>query len=187
MSPRIVFAASLLAACAGKEPANTASGDEAPAAGEVKTNVEPMSPETPDPSEGEPVSGEVDASGPPVVGDWHTIDCGVEYPVELSLADDGSFELKDLVSPCPPNARCMWSGVVLRSGTWSAQGPTVTLTVEGEPRDLQSADMALSEVPSTVSLAHDSLKGANGCLYRKGAADRGFPVKGERVKTPPSK
>lgn len=173
----------LLAACANKEaPSSEAgSGDMAPEA-----PVAPAAPEAPEPVAAADAGDE--AAALPVVGTWHTVACGeVEYAQELVISEDGSFTYTDLVSPCPPNARCMWSGVVVRSGTWTAQGPTVSLSadggIEGQKDD---GPVALPELPGTVGLAHDSLKASDGCLYRRGPADRGFPMKGERVRVPDS-
>lgn len=180
-----------LAACGPKEapPGEATAGDMAPGGAEAAPADAGEAPA----AEADPVEldegAEADAPAPGV-GTWHTLDCGADYARELIVGEDGTFTHLDLVSPCPPNARCMWSGVVTRQGTWTVQGPTLTLTAGGEPEGLgdgASVGMAdLPELPTTVSLAHDGLKGADGCFYKRGPADRGFPARGERVRLPDS-
>ena len=146
---------------------------------EAKTAAEPAAADAADAADA--AAGDA----PPVVGDWNTVDCGgAAYARELSLMEDNTFEYRDLVSPCPPNARCMWSGVVVRSGTWSSQGLVVTLTPDDKVVGQQAEPVALAEIPSTIGFAHDGLKGSDGCFYRTGRADRGAPMKGERVPNP---
>ncbi|MCK6570521.1 hypothetical protein L6V77_05335, partial [Myxococcota bacterium] len=38
----------------------------------------------------------------------------------LTLSADGTWQGQDRVSPCPPDATCMWSGIVEHRGTWQA-------------------------------------------------------------------
>jgi hypothetical protein len=45
------------------------------------------------------------------------------------LAEDGSFTAEDRVSPCPPQVRCIWSGIIHRKGTFQRSGDTLSLSV----------------------------------------------------------
>ncbi|HTJ81103.1 MAG TPA: hypothetical protein VL400_05245, partial [Polyangiaceae bacterium] len=58
--------------------------------------------------------------------------CGSKrtYAREITFADGGTWTARDLVSPCPKDAKCVWSGIVERKGTSKLEGTTVTLTAE---------------------------------------------------------
>lgn len=51
-----------------------------------------------------------------------------KWVVELQFDAQGTFEKSDLVSPCPPNARCIWSGVVVNRGTYEVHGADLRLS-----------------------------------------------------------
>jgi hypothetical protein len=59
-----------------------------------------------------------------VVGEWSTV---IDYEVQFEFALDGTFVKRDLVSPCPPDAVCFWSGIVTNTGTWNVGGTAVNL------------------------------------------------------------
>lgn len=62
---------------------------------------------------------------------WASAPCtGRHYPRKILLQPGGTFHAWDLVSPCPPNARCVWSGIVERSGTWRLEDDVLHLVVE---------------------------------------------------------
>ncbi len=66
---------------------------------------------------------------------WSSASCGERgYERRITLREDGTYKGVDLVSPCPPNARCVWSGVIHYSGTWVAEGEDAVLT-ESEADD----------------------------------------------------
>ena len=68
----------------------------------------------------------------PLVGSWSSPSCGDrKYVRTLRFADKGAFSAQDLVSPCPPNAKCVWSGIVDRKGTYVVSGNQVKLAVDG--------------------------------------------------------
>ncbi len=50
-----------------------------------------------------------------------------KYRRDIVLSAGGSFSAQDLISPCPPNARCVWSGIVNSKGRWSEDNTSVTL------------------------------------------------------------
>lgn len=67
-----------------------------------------------------------------VVGTWASASCGDRtYPRHIDFAAGGTFSATDLVSPCPPQVVCVWSGIVHRTGRYSVDGDAITLTVSG--------------------------------------------------------
>lgn len=70
------------------------------------------------------------AAGGKLTGTWSSAACGDarKYAREITFHADGRFDATDLVSPCPPDARCVWSGLLNRSGTYATSGSTVKLT-----------------------------------------------------------
>jgi len=98
-------------------------------------------------------------------GTWHSMSCGERaYARELTFDAGGTYTGKDLVSPCPPNARCIWSGVVTFSGTWVVEGPEVVLT------ETASDNAAGVPRPARISYAGAPAEGA--CGYTSGIAPR---------------
>lgn len=55
------------------------------------------------------------------------------YEIEFAFGNDGTFTRTDLVSPCPADVMCFWSGIVTNSGKYTVSGSTVTLTYDGTP------------------------------------------------------
>ncbi|HUT77298.1 MAG TPA: hypothetical protein VM285_06415 [Polyangia bacterium] len=113
----------LLAAC-GSAGANGPAGDEP---------VPPTAPEPATPEAVEPAAvaegGGGDAAG--LVGAWENGSCGErKYRRRVELFADGRFAAVDEVAPCPPGARCVWSGIIRWQGTWSLEGRILTITVE---------------------------------------------------------
>jgi hypothetical protein len=73
-----------------------------------------------------------DAPAGSLLGTWMSPSCGErKYARQIDFADGGTFSSADLVSPCPPNARCVWSGIVNRRGTYSVSGGKIALTATG--------------------------------------------------------
>ena len=67
---------------------------------------------------------------PTPLGRFHSAACGSRnYARELEFRPDGTFSAKDLMSPCPLGANCVWSGIMERSGTFAVRDATITLTV----------------------------------------------------------
>ncbi|MCA9600279.1 MAG: hypothetical protein KC776_43545 [Myxococcales bacterium] len=46
---------------------------------------------------------------------------GRTYERVVTLGPDDKIEIADRVAPCPPGAACVWSGIVVRSGTYAAE------------------------------------------------------------------
>lgn len=64
-----------------------------------------------------------------LTGSWSTAD-GAKGAIErqLTLHADGQFVAADLVSPCPPDVQCVWSGIVDNAGAWAKRGATLRLS-----------------------------------------------------------
>lgn len=70
------------------------------------------------------------AQSPTALGRFLSTSCGSRnYAREIELRQDGTFTAKDLMSPCPLGASCVWSGIMERSGTFVVRDATLTLTV----------------------------------------------------------
>src|SRR5688572_27968113 len=74
------------------------------------------------------------APAPDLVGAWSSASCAERgYERRIELRPDGTFSAEDLVSPCPPGARCMWSGIVSCRGRWKNERVAIALTAEPVP------------------------------------------------------
>lgn len=101
---------------------------------------------------------------PSLLGTWLSPSCGERaYARSLTFDADGRFTAEDRVSPCPPGARCVWSGIVLRSGTFSVEGETVRLHAEEPAR--KGPGMPL---PDELTLTEG--------LVERGVGDGGVPI-----------
>jgi hypothetical protein len=66
-----------------------------------------------------------------LLGSWVSASCGErKYERQLSFEAGNRFASLELVSPCPPGARCVWSGIVQRLGTYEQKGTRVGLVVD---------------------------------------------------------
>ncbi len=75
------------------------------------------------------VSGEA-APSPSPVGEWSSPGCGERaYERRVALLEGGTFSGQERISPCPPGASCMWSGVHSFTGQWTLTGQNIALTV----------------------------------------------------------
>lgn len=91
-------------------------------------------PTNPPSTGGEPTTGgEPAPTAAPLHGaPWQSPTCGERtYPRTIELREDGSFLARDLVSPCPEGATCVWSGIVERAGTYAATADLITLVLAG--------------------------------------------------------
>ena len=72
-------------------------------------------------------AGPYEAVSSEIVGDWSGAG---DWEVQWTFAADGTFEKRDLVSPCPAGATCFWSGIVTNSGTWNIASSEIELSWE---------------------------------------------------------
>jgi hypothetical protein len=114
------------------------AGSSEPAAGPAQTSAETSVPTAtavevkPSASAAQPIatsSSHPTGSTAAVAGKYTSPSCDErKYPRELDLGADGQFTSRDLVSPCPPDRECYWSGVVQRKGTFTTNGASITLS-----------------------------------------------------------
>ena len=120
MVRRWFFAVLLLLSC------SRGGGSEPPPAVTVAPAAEAMTAPTSSPPVA--ISAEPESKlGPPGpgVGTYVGAACnGRSYERVVTLGSEGAIEVVDRVSPCPPGAQCVWSGIVVRSGKYSVRGPT---------------------------------------------------------------
>ncbi|MCK6520905.1 hypothetical protein L6R49_05615 [Myxococcota bacterium] len=96
----------------------------------------PDSPPPPPGPPGEVLSATTPPPPPPMPGEhvagasfitWTSASCGERsYPRSVTLNPDFSYTTEELVSPCPPDAKCVWSGIVNTQGTWKEEADRVT-------------------------------------------------------------
>jgi hypothetical protein len=104
-----------------------------------------------------------DVTGVVFTGDWTSTGCeGRSYARNLYIASDHSYAGIDLVSPCPPNAKCMWSGLVAYTGIWKQEGNKVLLREIGAPKEAGMAH------PTEIQATTKGELIENGCTYTRG-------------------
>jgi hypothetical protein len=139
------FAAFLL--LAGCSPAQPNSGTTVDVPTAPSATVAPISSQEPDLS-----------------GTWSSATCGKRsYERIIIVSSDGKFTADDRVSPCPPNKKCVWSGIVHRKGTWKR----VALTLALFPDDVIDGKQAGEPFPSTLAPAGSGIEDDFGCAYSK--------------------
>ncbi len=134
----VAFAALWVAGCSSdqEKPPNT-----------VPTNTAPSSTTTAPPADSTASTGGTGTGTPPATtgdpsgntagkwaGSYKSASCGDrKYERLLSLRDNGSFNGEDRVSPCPPGAQCIWSGIVMWQGRFEVTDTAVVLTRSDQP------------------------------------------------------
>jgi hypothetical protein len=125
---------------------------------------EPGAAATP-PTAGASAAGEsIDPAG--IVGTWVSPACGERAWVRtLVLEAGGSYHGSDPISPCPPGARCIWSGIVDFRGTWViADRVRLELTETPEQRPPMAQ---VSVRPPSLTLRGGVLFDDLGCRYER--------------------
>ena len=88
--------------------------------------------------------------------------CGARtYVRNLELRADGTYEIEDRIAPCPPDAVCMWSGIVTFAGTWAETEPGVALTESPGPERPGSQPRASAYTRSAAGLE------GSGCVFSR--------------------
>lgn len=104
-----------------------------------------------------------DVPGVMFVGDWTSPGCeGRAYPRNLHFRNDNSYAGIDLVSPCPPDTQCVWSGMVGYAGIWKQEGNKLLLREIGAPTEPGSPH------PTEIISTFDGTLMENGCTYTRG-------------------
>lgn len=109
------------------------------------------------------------ASAPPATsgpeGAWSSPSCDArKYERQLTLSADGTFASQDLVSPCPPNVACVWSGIVVRKGTWKLVGSALTLSTTDQQK--QGAPLA-TQLRFEAGVLSEFAGSPKGCPYSR--------------------
>ncbi|EYF07394.1 hypothetical protein [Chondromyces apiculatus] len=104
---------------------------------------------------------------PALVGTWKSASCGDRtYERTLTFGADGTFQASDRISPCPPRAQCVWSGIVDRNGSYVRSGNTITLRVEGTPgKQGKPLPETLTVDPTTSAPTEQGSSGP--CVYTR--------------------
>lgn len=121
------------------------------------------------PPDAPPLPGPTSITPPPpitsIAGRWSSPSCGKRgYERLVTFSPTGTFTSEDRVSPCPPNARCIWAGIVFHKGRYTTAGGAITLTLEG-PQASQGqplpAGMTLDPSGAPVETGSDG----SACVY----------------------
>ncbi len=105
--------------------------------------------------------GEV--QGVAIVGDWTSPACGGRtYARNISFSSNQHYAAIDLVSPCPVDTTCVWSGLTAFAGLWELQGKKLRVQQVGVP------DVPGGPRPVFFEATSDGKLIENGCLYEKG-------------------
>lgn len=66
---------------------------------------------------------------------WISAPCeGRGYIRRVTIQQDFTYSAVDLIAPCPPTARCTWSGTLTYGGKWHKEDGAYLLREEGEVR-----------------------------------------------------
>jgi hypothetical protein len=120
-------------ACSGRaerSPVASAGPDEA-----MATSVPARDSAVPSPSAHDGRTTPPAPSGGGLEGTWASPSCGARGYERVLVLRDGGFQASDRVSPCPPGARCAWSGIVQRGGVYRLEGETVSLSLANGVRE----------------------------------------------------
>jgi hypothetical protein len=159
-------AAPLLLAACGSAGANGRAGDE-PATTATTATTEPAAPAPVEPAATDAAGNGVAVDG--LVGAWENGSCGErKYRRRVELLAGGRFTAVDEVAPCPPGARCVWSGIIRWQGTWTLADGILAITVEpGEgdrlPEVVPGSFVVVSDDPPTLAERTGELV----CPYRR--------------------
>ncbi|WP_437817869.1 hypothetical protein [Sorangium sp. So ce1078] len=161
-------------------PSSPAQPSEPPAT----ATPAPQAPTTQEPTAQEPTAQEPTTQAPTttaptaapgpggddaLLGTWRSAACGPrKYERVLSFAKGGSFTAEDRVSPCPPKAACIWSGIIQRKGAFKRSGDTLSLSVAdastgpgGQPFPTTLTVDAATGAPAEAG------EGGKACLYKR--------------------
>jgi hypothetical protein len=105
------------------------------------------------------------------LGVWNSVSCGQrKYVREVTFAEEGKVTGRDLISPCPKNVDCVWSGIVDWKGTYEVKGDTIALDVAISvgPKGKLTLPTELGWDESKALVVEDP--GGAACAYARGAA-----------------
>jgi hypothetical protein len=156
-------------ACDSRAPASRAA--EAPAPPVViepppltSSSAAVAGPESPDAAPEAASKAELEAA---LSGPWVSPSCGARDYERWITFDFPAFESHDRISPCPPKAACVWSGVVIRKGTAEIQGEVIHLTF-ADPASTPGVALPTSLTIDASRPVETSTSGAT-CPYHRRA------------------
>lgn len=104
-------------------------------------------------------------------GTFRSPSCGARtYERILTLKEDRTFTATDRVSPCPPKVQCIWSGIVVWSGTWvtDEKGVVLTKTSGGKgPTGAANTDVPIRLELDKATMLPAEIDGGNRCVYAR--------------------
>ena len=120
-----------------------------------------------------PATGEASSANPgKLLGSWVSPACGQRtYVRQIEFNPNGKFVAQDLVSPCPRDVVCFWSGIIHTLGSYRVEEGTIELRPD-QPRSasgLPYFPRALQMDPATAAPVEVSPEGAR-CVYTRGRA-----------------
>ncbi len=126
--------------------------------------------ETPEPDVTVSASPKESASVPATTttftpGTYESPHCGDRKYLREVTFDATNFTATDLVSPCPANVDCVWSGIVNRKGTYAVAGSRLELTMESE-----TTGPGVLAFPKFFMLSENAIvetSDAGSCVYSK--------------------
>lgn len=102
-----------------------------------------------------------------MVGTWQSESCGERTWLRaIRLDADGTWAGRDMVSPCPAGASCIWSGVVDHTGTWLslAQPGHISLSLTSSTPAMAPGSVP---APSTMQITDEGgVVDDAGCAYQ---------------------
>jgi hypothetical protein len=147
----LAFVLSMVVAGCGGAGAGESTSQEAPVIAPIQaTAVEPDT-QTPEPVVAKEKTGPVD-----ITGAWENSSCGErQYPRKVSFNDKGTFTGLDEVAPCPPNAMCVWSGIISWGGTWKLEDRDIVIDIkpiggDKQPDSLPKGFVVLATDPVSI-------------------------------------
>jgi len=151
------LALAFVAGCSHHTPAPT-DGSEA-----TETTIP-----TPPTDSGTAAATSAPPAGDGLAGAWTSPSCSKRtYPREITFDSNGIWSARDLVSPCPPNAKCVWSGIVDRSGKSKLEGTKVLLIPnEGSERS-QAGSPFPTEMSFDAGVLSEPSDDGGSCHYKR--------------------
>lgn len=121
-----------------------------------------------------------EAKGIHFLGDWTSAPCGGRgYARNLRFEEDGTYAGVDLVSPCPPDVACAWSGLLGFTGVWKQEGEKLHLREIGGGVEQGAAH------PTEFTANVEGQLLENGCVYTVGlTVPAGYTEERVRPKVP---
>ena len=93
--------------------------------------------------------------GLPEPSAWSSPACENRSWERLIRFEGERFQAQDMIAPCPPGKVCVWSGILLRTGSWSLDRRQLRLTLDADPAQGQVPGAGDHRFPEQLWLADD--------------------------------